>query len=65
MGAGATPERAPPLAIPQTLPDTLLARHDRLAKTKDIAQLAACIGRSFEFDLLSAVAERERHGRTD
>lgn len=46
----------PPLAIPPSLQDSLMARLDRLATSKDVAQLAACIGRSFDFPLLSAVA---------
>lgn len=45
----------PPLAIPPSLQDSLMARLDRLATTKEIAQLAACIGREFDFALLSAV----------
>lgn len=49
----------PPLAIPPSLQDSLMARLDRLASTKDIAQLAACIGRSFDFHLLSAVASQD------
>ena len=36
-----------------------MARLDRLATTKDIAQLAACIGRSFDFRLLSAVTSQD------
>jgi len=46
----------PPLAIPPSLQDSLMARLDRLAATKDIAQLAACIGRNFGLQLLSVVA---------
>jgi class 3 adenylate cyclase/predicted ATPase len=49
----------PPLAIPPSLQDSLMARLDRLATSKDIAQLAACIGRSFDFRLLSAVASQD------
>jgi predicted ATPase/class 3 adenylate cyclase len=49
----------PPLAIPPSLQDSLMARLDRLAATKDIAQLAACIGRSFDFRLLSAVTSQD------
>ena len=37
----------PPLAIPATLQDSLMARLDRLATVKAVAQLAARIGRSF------------------
>jgi class 3 adenylate cyclase/tetratricopeptide (TPR) repeat protein len=46
----------PPLAIPATLHDALLARLDRLAAAKVVAQLGAMIGRTFAYDLLQAVA---------
>jgi predicted ATPase len=46
----------PPLAIPATLHDALLARLDRLAAAKVVAQLGAVIGRTFAYDLLQAVA---------
>jgi predicted ATPase len=46
----------PPLAIPATLHDALLARLDRLAASKVVAQLGATIGRTFAYDLLQAVA---------
>ena len=46
----------PPLAIPATLHDALLARLDRLAAAKIVAQLGATIGRTFAYDLLQAVA---------
>ncbi|RLA43513.1 MAG: adenylate/guanylate cyclase domain-containing protein [Gammaproteobacteria bacterium] len=49
-------EPLPPLAIPPSLQDSLMARLDRLATTKEIAQLASCIGRNFDFSLLSAVS---------
>jgi len=45
----------PPLAIPATLNDSLMARLDRLAPVKEIAQLGATIGREFSLELLSAV----------
>ncbi|UVO27502.1 adenylate/guanylate cyclase domain-containing protein [Bradyrhizobium arachidis] len=45
----------PPLAIPTTLQDSLMARLDRLAPVKEVAQIAACIGREFGHDLLRAV----------
>ena len=48
----------PPLAIPASLHDSLLARLDRLGPIKEIAQLAACIGRKFDFPLIAAVADR-------
>jgi predicted ATPase len=37
----------PPLAIPSTLHGSLLARLDRLASVKDVAQIGAVIGREF------------------
>lgn len=45
----------PPLAIPTTLQDSLMARLDRLAPVKEVAQIAACIGREFGHNLLKAV----------
>jgi class 3 adenylate cyclase len=44
------------LVIPSTLQDSLMARLDRLAQVKHVAQVAAVIGRGFSFDLLMAVA---------
>ena len=46
----------PPLAIPATLHDSLLARLDHLAPVREIAQLGAVIGREFSYELLDAVA---------
>jgi predicted ATPase len=46
----------PPLAIPATLHDSLLARLDRLGPAKAVAQIAACIGRDFSNEVLSVVA---------
>jgi predicted ATPase len=48
----------PPLAIPATLHDSLMARLDRLAPVKEIAQLGAVIGNEFSQELLAAVADR-------
>ena len=45
-----------PLAIPTSLHASLLARLDRLAPTREVAQIGAALGRSFSHDLLSAVA---------
>jgi predicted ATPase len=45
----------PPLAIPATLHDALMARLDRLAAAKLVAQLGAVIGRTFAYDLMQAV----------
>ena len=46
-----------PLAIPTSLQASLLARLDRLAPTRDVAQIGAALGRQFSHELISAVAE--------
>src|SRR5438046_5206099 len=46
----------PPLAIPTTLHDSLMARLDRLATVKALVQLGATLGRTFSYDLLQAVS---------
>jgi predicted ATPase len=48
-----------PLAIPATLQDSLMARLDRLAPVREIAQIGAAIGREFSYALLHAVAGRK------
>jgi class 3 adenylate cyclase/tetratricopeptide (TPR) repeat protein len=45
----------PALAIPSTLQDSLMARLDRLAPAKEVAQVGAMIGREFSHRLLAAV----------
>jgi class 3 adenylate cyclase/tetratricopeptide (TPR) repeat protein len=45
-----------PLAIPTSLHASLLARLDRLAPARDVAQIGAALGRSFSHELISAVA---------
>ena len=46
----------PPLAIPATLHDSLIARLDRLAPIREVAQIGAVVGRAFSYELLNAVA---------
>jgi predicted ATPase len=46
----------PPLAIPATLQDALMARLDRLSTVREIAQLGATLGREFSYELLQAVS---------
>jgi predicted ATPase len=46
----------PPLAIPTTLHDSLMARLDRLASMKGMVQLGATLGREFSYELLQAVS---------
>src|SRR5215469_9264273 len=56
----------PPLAIPETLQDSLMARLDRLAPVREIAQIAAAIGREFSYPLVRALVARDetalKHG---
>ena len=42
-------------AVPATLKDSLMARLDRLGEAREVAQIAAVIGRQFTFLLLHAV----------
>ena len=46
----------PPLAVPNTLQDSLMARLDRLAGVKSVAQLCASLGREFSYALLQVVS---------
>ncbi len=45
-----------PLSIPSTLQDSLMARLDRLAPVREIAQIGATIGREFSYSLLQFVS---------
>jgi class 3 adenylate cyclase/predicted ATPase len=49
-------------AIPSTLAGSLMARLDRLATAKEVAQRAAVLGREFGYPLLAAVAEMDDVG---
>jgi len=49
----------PPFAIPATLQDSLMARLDRLAPVREIAQIGAAIGREFSYSLLRALVGRD------
>ena len=46
----------PPLAIPATLHDSLMARLDRLDTVKEVAQLGATLGREFTYERLTAIS---------
>jgi TOMM system kinase/cyclase fusion protein len=46
----------PPLAIPATLYDTLMARLDRLGPAKQVAQLGAVLGKEFAYAAIQAVS---------
>jgi predicted ATPase/class 3 adenylate cyclase len=46
----------PPMAIPTSLHASLMARLDRLAPVREVAQIGAVVGREFSYELLSTVA---------
>jgi predicted ATPase len=46
----------PPLAIPATLHDSLMARLDRMETAKQVVQLGAVVGREFAYELIQAVS---------
>jgi class 3 adenylate cyclase/predicted ATPase len=52
----------PSMAIPTTLHASLMARLDRLAPVREVAQIGAVVGREFSYELLNTVAglPRER-----
>jgi predicted ATPase/class 3 adenylate cyclase len=50
---------SPFLAIPSTLYESLMARLDRLGTAKEVAQIAAVIGKECSYDLLRAVSQFE------
>jgi len=47
----------PPLAIPSSLHDSFIARLDRMASVKEVAQVGAAIGREFSSRLLAPVLD--------
>src|SRR5262245_40394314 len=49
----------PPLAIPETLQDSLMARLDRLAPVREIAQIGAAVGREFSYSLMRTLVGRD------
>ncbi|CAN5301249.1 adenylate/guanylate cyclase domain-containing protein [soil metagenome] len=51
------PDAAPEsMEIPRTLSDLLMARLDRVGTAKEVAQLAAMLGREFTYEMLQAIA---------
>jgi predicted ATPase len=59
------PGAAPPLTVPSTLQDSLMARLDRLSPVREVAQIAAALGRHFSHELISAVASMTRQQLDD
>jgi predicted ATPase/ABC-type transport system involved in cytochrome c biogenesis ATPase subunit len=55
----------PPLAIPETLHASLLARLDRLAPVREVAQIGAALGCQFSYEMISAVALMSREHLDD
>ncbi|HEX6737666.1 MAG TPA: AAA family ATPase, partial [Vicinamibacteria bacterium] len=55
-------DQGPPLAVPATLHDLLVARLDGLPTGKQVAQVASTLGRTFPLELLRGVLEaRDEH----
>jgi class 3 adenylate cyclase/DNA-binding winged helix-turn-helix (wHTH) protein/predicted ATPase len=55
-GGYALTDILPPLAIPATLHDLLMARLDRLETAKQVVQLGAVVGREFAYEMIRAVS---------
>ena len=53
--ASAPDKTAPAREIPATLQDLVMARLDRIGIDRDIVQLAATLGRQFDYELLAAM----------
>jgi class 3 adenylate cyclase len=49
------------LDVPATLHDSLMARLDQMSTTKQVAQIASVIGRTFTLDLLAAMTPTPAH----
>ena len=56
LESSAGDDRVPPIRIPETLQDSLLARLDRWRVPSDVLHVAAAIGREFNEKLLETVA---------
>jgi class 3 adenylate cyclase/tetratricopeptide (TPR) repeat protein len=52
----------PPFAIPASLRDSLMARLDRLAPVKEVAQVAAALGRTFSREVLASISKLAESG---
>ncbi|MGE0661289.1 MAG: adenylate/guanylate cyclase domain-containing protein, partial [Reyranellaceae bacterium] len=48
-------------SIPSSLHDSLMARLDRIPDVKEVAQVAACIGREFDHELLAEIVDLPEH----
>jgi predicted ATPase len=55
----------PPLAVPSTLQDSLMARLDQLAPVKEVIQIGATIGRQFTYELLAQLTRFDENALID
>jgi predicted ATPase len=55
MAAGVSSAAEPAQELPATLQELVLAKLDRISDSREVAQLAATLGREFAYDLLAAV----------
>ncbi|MGH8675757.1 MAG: ATP-binding protein [Burkholderiales bacterium] len=53
------------LSVPASLHDSMMARLDRHQALKEVAQIAACIGREFGHDLLATIARMPEEALCD
>jgi len=53
--AGGAADAPPPITIPASIEDSLMARLDHLGPVKEVVQIAAVLGRTFSQDVLAAV----------
>ncbi len=65
MAADARDGSTADLKLPMTLQDSLLARLDRLGPAKDLAQIAAVIGRRFSTRALESLGEMTPQAQTE
>jgi class 3 adenylate cyclase/predicted ATPase len=49
----------PSLAIPSSIQDSLMARLDRLAPVREVAQLSSTLGREFSYEMLSEISSMD------
>ena len=45
-------------SVPHSLRDTLMARLDRHPEAREVAQIAACMGRDCDYEILAAISKR-------
>ena len=66
--AGAPSPRGPETGmkeLPQTLQELVMVRLDRMSSNREVVQLAATLGREFDYELLAAVVTVERTDAAD